>query len=183
MLTQGKFRITPSKLMASLEVARATNNRPLSAPPGLRRRRAPAPPKAGKFCQLLCLGLALDSRCGLFKLARLFLIGRRLPKQKGNVLVLYRQNQPPPMGHRFGRIHAFPASRDDRFSSWVAQVKHDIGSSSTARAPSTQGRCQSELRTFAVSWNPRVFSASNASALLSPRRIQVTHNVRIFDGD
>eukprot|EP00752_Nemacystus_decipiens_P006670 g5997.t1 len=46
LLTQGKFRITPSKLMASLEVARATNSRPLSAPPGLRRRRAPAPPKA-----------------------------------------------------------------------------------------------------------------------------------------
>lgn len=48
MLTQGKFRITPSKLMASLEVARATNSRPLSAPPGLRRRRPPAPPKAGE---------------------------------------------------------------------------------------------------------------------------------------
>eukprot|EP00903_Cladosiphon_okamuranus_P015372 g14198.t1 len=49
LLTQGKFRITPSKLMASLEVARATNSRPLSAPAGLRRRRAPAPPKAGAW--------------------------------------------------------------------------------------------------------------------------------------
>ncbi|CAN0008687.1 unnamed protein product, partial [Ectocarpus sp. 8 AP-2014] len=46
LLTQGKFRITPSKLMASLEVARATNSRPLSAPASVRRRRAPAPPKA-----------------------------------------------------------------------------------------------------------------------------------------
>lgn len=48
LLTQGKFRITPSKLMASLEVARATNSRPLSAPASVRRRRAPAPPKAGE---------------------------------------------------------------------------------------------------------------------------------------
>ncbi|CBN77920.1 conserved unknown protein [Ectocarpus siliculosus] len=49
LLTQGKFRITPSKLMASLEAARATNSRPLSAPASVRRRRAPAPPKAGAW--------------------------------------------------------------------------------------------------------------------------------------
>ncbi|CAM9633234.1 unnamed protein product, partial [Ectocarpus sp. 12 AP-2014] len=49
LLTQGKFRITPSKLMTSLEVARATNSRPLSAPASVRRRRAPAPPKAGAW--------------------------------------------------------------------------------------------------------------------------------------
>ncbi|CAN0337260.1 unnamed protein product, partial [Pylaiella littoralis] len=49
LLTQGKFRITPSKLMASLEVAKATNSRPFSAPAGARRRRAPAPPEAGAW--------------------------------------------------------------------------------------------------------------------------------------
>ncbi|CAM9893867.1 unnamed protein product [Ascophyllum nodosum] len=49
LLKKGKFLVTPSKLMASLEVARATNSRPLSAPAFTRRRRLPAPPKAGAW--------------------------------------------------------------------------------------------------------------------------------------
>ncbi|CAM9785087.1 unnamed protein product [Chrysoparadoxa australica] len=46
---KGKFRTSPTKLMAALEVSKVTNTRPLSAPGYLRNSRTPQPPKAGAW--------------------------------------------------------------------------------------------------------------------------------------
>ncbi|CAM9407094.1 unnamed protein product [Discosporangium mesarthrocarpum] len=49
LLKKGKFRMTPTKLMSNLEVAKATKTRPLSAPACMRRKRGSPAPKAGAW--------------------------------------------------------------------------------------------------------------------------------------
>ncbi|CAM9468536.1 unnamed protein product, partial [Phaeothamnion confervicola] len=49
--TQGKWRTTPVRLAASLEVAKASNTRPISAPAHLRKARPLKPPKAGAWAR------------------------------------------------------------------------------------------------------------------------------------
>jgi Parkin co-regulated protein len=49
LMTSGKFRTSPAKLLSSLEVAKVTHGRPVSAPGYAHRRAATAAPKAGAW--------------------------------------------------------------------------------------------------------------------------------------
>jgi Parkin co-regulated protein len=49
LMTSGKFRTSPSKLLSSLEVAKVTHGRPVSAPGYAHRRATAAAPKAGAW--------------------------------------------------------------------------------------------------------------------------------------